>query len=134
MKKIGGFLQTTSCNKSEVPFIYKNKLSERRKVMKKIGVLSTMLVAGCISLSTNRAEADWASLWNWGKGAYHGGAATQDVKRNNPFGAIDLLLRIPSPTNPYRYFPKPMQERIIRDFRMVDPAQRYGPEYRDLFR
>lgn len=103
--------------------------------MKKIGFLSTMLVAGCITLSTSQADAGWRPLpLSWGKGLYHGGGAVRDAKRNDPFGAIDHLLKIPSPTNPYRYFPKPMQERIMRDFRMVDPAQHYGPEYQDLFR
>lgn len=100
--------------------------------MKKIGFLSTMLVAGCIALSTSQAEAGWRpSPLSWGKGLYHGGGAVRDAKRNDPFGAIDHLLRIPGPTNPYRFLPK---DQVMKSFRNVDPAKRYGPEFQDLFR
>ena len=95
--------------------------------MKKIGFLSTMLVAGCISLSTSAVEAGWLKF---GKGAYHGAAAVKDAKRNDPFGAIDHLLRIPNPMNPYRFLPK---DQVMKTFRKVDPAQRYGPEFQYLF-
>ncbi|MBI4488501.1 MAG: hypothetical protein HY694_05405 [Deltaproteobacteria bacterium] len=100
--------------------------------MKKIRFLSTMVVASFIVVSTSGAEVGWRpSPFSWGKGLYHGGGAVRDAKRNDPFGAIDHLLRIPNPMNPYRFLPK---DEVMKSFRKVDPARRYGPEFQDLFR
>ena len=101
--------------------------------MKKAGFLATMLIAGSIVLSTTEVQAGWrpVQIFKFGKGVYHGAKAVRDAKRNDPFRAIENLLRIPTPMNPYKFLPP---DPVIKSFRKVDPAQRYGPEFQDLFR
>lgn len=55
---MGGLLQATGCNKSKVPFIYKNKLSERRRDMKKTSIFLVGIVAlNGVVLLTKAGEA-----------------------------------------------------------------------------
>ncbi len=98
--------------------------------------LAAMVAASWLTMSASQAEAGWGwyHAWKGGQSVYHGGRAIREARRDNPFGAVDHLLRFPTPTNPYRYLPRPLQERIQRDIRKIDPAHRYGPEYQDLFR
>ena len=63
--------------------------------------------------------------------ARYGDTAVTDAKRNDLFGVIDHLLRIPNPMNSYPSLPK---DQVMKSFRKIDPAHRDGPDYLDRFR